>query len=217
MAMQCNAMQKNVLQCFSLFSTVQCDELWHWCVGSTLPLVKVVKVTILSLAYNTIRPCAQRRRHSSKLNVNIGDNAVTTLAPRSWIHIVRSLSSMLICNECFYNSPKSCPPQPVLFVGCVENLKTNLGWADKGCLPIKWCTRQKTSHRQISSIPNFQQKCQAWIQIWTLKSLSVYKTQIQERASMEIDEMYFQGRGGSPLSHFLPDPLGSPPPAHMGR
>merc|ERR1719220_241241 len=25
-----------------------------------------------------------------------------------------------------------------------------------------------------------------------------------------------QGRGGSPLSHFLPDPLGSPPPAHMG-
>ena len=79
----------------------------------------------------------------------------------------------------FYDSPKSCPPQPVLFVGCVENLKKNLGLGDKRCLPIKWCTRQKTSHRQISSIPNFQQKCQAWIQIWTLKSLSAYKTQMQ--------------------------------------
>ena len=80
-----DAMQRNVFQCI-VFSTVQCKAVWQCnvricdSVGSTLPLVKV---TVLSLAYNTIRPCAQRRRHSSKLNVNIGDNAVTTLPPHS--------------------------------------------------------------------------------------------------------------------------------------
>ena len=92
----CSVMQRNLFQCI-VFSTVQCKALRQCNVrscdsgGSTLPLVKV---TVLSLAYNTIRPCAQRRRHSSKLNVNIGDNAVTTLAPRSWIHIVRSLTHL---------------------------------------------------------------------------------------------------------------------------